>query len=167
MRLRDHSALALAFMVLTLVSKVDWEWRYKLPPGPPSQPTVIVLAPPAQEDGFLRKRAQPHTNDLGAWALFLDGRVEGPFIFRVTAYNEHDGHTPGTITASGLPVMEGLTAACGPALELGQVVVLENGMIVRCLDRGRLDPWGLDIYFDSLGEANDFGVQEIRGVILR
>lgn len=168
MRLREHSPLFLMFLGLVLVSRVDWGWRVASPPGPPPQPTLIVLSPPIQSDGLLRKAVEAHTNDLGSWALFLDGRVEGPYVFMVTAYNEHDGHTPGTVTASGLPVMEGITAACGPELELGTVIVLENGMILECLDRGGWITEGrLDIYFDSLSEAQEFGIQELRGVILR
>jgi len=164
----DFTAIILVISFAMASQKVDWEWRVRLPPGPPSQATVIVLSPPAQEDGFLRKEPRPDTNDLGLWVLFLDGRVEGPMTFKVTAYNEHDGHTPGTITASGLPVMAEITAACGPELEFGAVIVLENGMIVRCLDRGGgIGEGELDIYLADLSEAERFGVQEIKGVIVR
>lgn len=163
-----HSALVLAFLGVALFQKVDWRWRVSgLPPGPPPQPTVIVLSSPARDDGFLRKAPQPRTNDLGAWALFLDGKVVGPYLFTVTAYNERDPYTPGTVTASGLPVMEGITVACGPEIALGAVIVLENGMILRCLDRGGWITEGrLDIYFDELSKAERFGIQRIRGVVI-
>lgn len=174
MSLLRHSALVLTFLGLTIISRVDWRWEVEQPQHT-SGAQVVVLPPPlpqgsrgTKSDGFLRKVPQPHTNDLGLWALFLDGRVEGPMTFRVTAYNEEDGHTPGTITASGLPVMAEITAACGPELELGAVIVLENGMIVRCLDRGGgIGEGELDIYLADLTEAERFGVQEIEGVIVR
>ena len=165
---RDYSALLVAFSLIVVAQKVDWGCRLASPPGPVPQPTIIVLPPPIQSDGLIRKAAEPHTNDLGSWALFLDGRVAGPYIFMVTAYNENDGHTPRNITASGLPVVEGITAACGPEWPLGTVIVLENGMVLKCLDRGGWITGGrLDVYFDSLTEAQEFGIQEIRGVVIR
>lgn len=168
MKVFRYSPLFLMFFLVMAAGTVDWGWRVASPPGPPPQPTVTVLLYPIRDHGFLRKAPMPHTNDLGLWALFLDGRVEGPFTFQVTGYNENDGHTPGMITASGLPVMEGITAACGPELELGTVIVLENGMILKCLDRGGWITEGrLDIYFDDLSEADGFGVQEITGVVIR
>jgi 3D (Asp-Asp-Asp) domain-containing protein len=64
--------------------------------------------------------------------------------------------------------MDRFTAACGPELELGTVIVLENGMILKCLDRGGwITSRRLDIYFDSLYEAQEFGIEEIRGVVIR
>lgn len=169
MHLKEHSPLFLMFLGLVLANRVGWGPAVRIcGMTPPPQPTVIVLSPPMQSDGFLKKAVEPHTNDLGLWALFLDGRVEGPFTFKVTAYNENDGYTPGTVTASGLPVMEGITAACGPEFELGTVIVLENGMILKCLDRGgRITEGRLDVYFDSLSEAQQFGVQKIRVVVIK
>lgn len=170
MSLIRHSALVLALLGITLVSKADWRWGVELPQDTSGVKVQVVVLPPPPiiDSGFVKKVPQPHTNDLGLWALFLDGRVEGPMTFRVTAYNEHDGHTPGTITASGLPVMAEITAACGPELDLGTVVILENGMIVRCLDRGSWIGRGeLDIYLEDLDEAKQWGIQFLRGVVLR
>lgn len=166
---RDYGALLVALSLIVVAQKGDW--RVELPMGSLSEPAcqeIILPALATEDEGFLGKAVEPHTNDLGGWALFLDGKVEGPYLFTVTAYNEDDPYTPGSLTASGLPVIEGITVACGPELELGTVVILENGMVVRCLDRGGWITQGrLDIYFDDLSEAQRFGIQRLRGVILR
>lgn len=118
----------------------------------PILPTIPVPTPPV----------------FGPWAQFLDGKVEGPYLFTVTAYNDHDGHTPGSVSYSGLPVREGLTFACGPELKIGDMIILENGMRGVCLDRGGAITRGrLDVYLAELEEAKAFGVQEIRGVVVR
>lgn len=94
--------------------------------------------------------------------------------FRVTAYSLDDpGMRPSTApnygqTASGVYVQEGVTVACGSAYPFGTVFVIEGIGARVCQDRGRaIDDGDLDLYISQRTEAVQFGVQELRALVVR
>lgn len=88
-----------------------------------------------------------------------------PIIYEVTAYTsnaESTGKSPGDpaygITASGKPVVDGLTAACAPSLPFGTRVDIEGVGERVCTDRGGAITEGkLDIYMTEVSDARAFG----------
>lgn len=90
--------------------------------------------------------------------------------FSVTAYTsgyestqKKRGHPLYGITASGERVREGITVACPKSLEFGtKVYVKELDHTYICQDRGGAIKEGhLDIYFDDLKKAKEFGRQKL------
>lgn len=87
--------------------------------------------------------------------------------FEVTAYTagyESTQKKPGDpyygITASGEPVREGVTVACPPSMPFGTVIEIEGIGQRICQDRGGAITEGrLDVYFDDLNDALNFGRQ--------
>ena len=85
--------------------------------------------------------------------------------FEVTAYTagyESTGKRPGDpyygITASGEPVKEGVTVACPPSMPFGTKLEIESVGQRICQDRGGAITEGrLDVYFDDLKDALEFG----------
>lgn len=85
--------------------------------------------------------------------------------FEVTAYTagyESTGKRPGDpyygITASGEPVREGVTVACPPSMSFGTKLEIEGVGRRICQDRGGAITEGrLDVYFDDLNDALEFG----------
>ncbi|WP_050900625.1 3D domain-containing protein [Paenibacillus elgii] len=73
------------------------------------------------------------------------------------------GHPLYGITASGKRVKEGVTAACPKSLEFGtKIYVKELDHTYICQDRGGAIKEGhLDIYFDDLKKAKEFGRQKL------
>lgn len=96
-------------------------------------------------------------------------------IYEVTAYTagaESTGKTPDHplygITASGLPVEEGVTIACPPSMPFGTNVYIpyfDNEF--TCYDRGSAITEGhLDVYMADLDEALAFGRRNLEVRIL-
>lgn len=145
----QHSALIICFGVITVANRVDWGWRVASPPGPPPQPTVIVLSPPMLRDGgFLRKVPESHTTSSHPITLYR---------FPITWYTNAQGWPPGNdITASGKNTRYGVVA-CPIAFPFGTrfVILMPWGYKeFICEDRFR-DPawWGLDIWLPSTDEG--------------
>ncbi|GMX64527.1 3D domain-containing protein [Paenibacillus elgii] len=91
-------------------------------------------------------------------------------IYSVTAYTsgyestqKKKGHPLYGITASGERVREGVTAACPKSLEFGtKIYVKEIDHTYICQDRGgAIKENHLDIYFDDLKKAKEFGRQKL------
>ncbi|MBU7316033.1 3D domain-containing protein [Paenibacillus oleatilyticus] len=91
-------------------------------------------------------------------------------IYSVTAFTsgyestqKKKGHPLYGITASGERVKEGVTAACPKSLEFGtKVYVKELDHTYICQDRGgAIKEGNLDIYFDDLKKAKEFGRQKL------
>ncbi|MCM3273981.1 3D domain-containing protein [Paenibacillus elgii] len=99
--------------------------------------------------------------------------VDSPDVYRiysVTAYTsgyestqKKKGHPLYGITASGELVKEGITVACPKSLEFGtEVYVKELNHTYICQDRGGAIKEGhLDIYFEDLKKAKEFGRQKL------
>lgn len=163
MRLVQHSALIIAFLGLTLLSKVRWEWGVAgSPPGPPPQCIEIVLPPPPLREGWLPRFIKPKTQP----ASIIEGAEAT--LYLVTAYAVGDGNTPGEITADGRKVRPGITAAC--RLPLGTMIYIEGIGPRVCEDRGIGPPgvenW-IDVAFETAEEADDHGKQWLGVVVIR
>lgn len=103
-------------------------------------------------------------------------RYDGAYqTYEVTSYTagpESTGKTPADplygITASGLPVEAGTTAACPPSLPFGTriyVPALDN--VYTCTDRGAAITEGhLDLYTPGLDDALAFGRRALDVLIL-
>lgn len=95
--------------------------------------------------------------------------------FEVTAYTsgyESTGKRPGDpyygITASGEPVKAGITVACPPSMPFGTVLEIEGVGERVCQDRGGAITEGrLDVYFDELSDALEFGRRTLNVRIIR
>jgi 3D (Asp-Asp-Asp) domain-containing protein len=99
---------------------------------------------------------------LIALELFLSGGLAPVGVVPATAYCLAEQPM-----YSGMPVHDG-AAACGPAWELGTVVYLEGGRVVRCLDRGGgLSALHVDVWMADCGNALVFGRQDLRAWALR
>ena len=91
-------------------------------------------------------------------------------VYEVTAYTagaESTGKSTGDpgygVTASGAYVQEGRTIACPPSLDFGTVVIIEGLGERVCEDRGSAITEGrLDVYFDDLADAIEFGRQDVK-----
>lgn len=89
--------------------------------------------------------------------------------FEVTAYTagaESTGKSVGDagygITASGLPVNEGITIACPPELSFGTRVEIEGTGERVCQDRGgAIKGRRIDVYMNDLSKASEFGRQQV------
>jgi len=163
MRLLQHSALIIAFLGLSLIQKVDWDWTIRLPPGDrPSQCIEVVLPPLPVRQGWLSKSVKPHTQP----ASIIEGAEAD--LYLVTGYAEGDPNTPGQITADGRKVRPGITAAC--RLPLGTMIFIEGIGPRVCEDRGTGPPgvenW-IDVAFETAEEANDYGRQWLAVVVIR
>jgi len=95
--------------------------------------------------------------------------------YSVTAYTsgyestqKKNGHPLYGITASGEKVKQGVTAACPKSLEFGtKVYIKELDHTYVCEDRGGAIKEGhLDIYYDSLKEAQAFGRKNLNVKII-
>lgn len=95
--------------------------------------------------------------------------------FEVTAYTagyESTGKRPGDpyygITASGEPVKAGITVACPPSMPFGTVLEIEGVGERVCQDRGGAITEGrLDVYFDELSDALEFGRRTLNVRIIK
>lgn len=95
--------------------------------------------------------------------------------FEATAYTagpESTGKSPGHpeygLTASGAYVEEGLTLACPPSLAFGTKIEIEGYGVRVCQDRGGDIVEGrLDIYFEQLSTALDFGRRNVNVRIIQ
>lgn len=95
--------------------------------------------------------------------------------FEVTAYTsgyESTGKRPGDpyygITASGEPVKAGITVACPPSMPFGTVLEIEGVGERVCQDRGGAITEGrLNVYFDELSDALEFGRRTLNVRIIR
>lgn len=97
----------------------------------------------------------------------VEPKTEAPSkkeIYNVSAYSLGDSSTPTHgITASGERVQEGRTVACPRELPFGTEVYIPSlDHTYVCTDRGGAIKSGhLDIYFEDIDEALDFGRQHI------
>lgn len=106
-----------------------------------------------------------NTNSVGA--------SYGRFI--ATAYTagpESTGKSPGDadygITTSGRHVRENHTIACPKSIALGTRLEIEGLGVRTCDDRGGAITEGrLDIYFERLSDAQEFGRRMVRARILK
>ncbi|AYA77360.1 hypothetical protein DOE78_18955 [Bacillus sp. Y1] len=88
-----------------------------------------------------------------------------PVIYEVTAYTsgyestqKHPDDPAYGITASGEPVVDGLTAACPPSLPFGTRLDIEGVGERVCFDRGSAITEGkIDIYMTEVSAARAFG----------
>lgn len=100
-------------------------------------------------------------------------RLNNAHVYEVTAYTAGYESTqkkvgdPGYgITASGTKAAEGRSAACPPSLSFGTIVEIEGLGERVCEDRGGAIKDGhLDVYFNDLSEAQNFGRQKRKVVI--
>jgi 3D (Asp-Asp-Asp) domain-containing protein len=94
--------------------------------------------------------------------------------FEVTAYTagyestqKRKGDKDYGLTASGTYVKEGRTIACPPSFKFGTKLNIEGVGLRVCEDRGQAITNGkLDLYFDSLSKANQFGRKKLLVEIL-
>lgn len=89
-------------------------------------------------------------------------------VYEVTAYALGDGLTPTHgETASGERVKQGRTMACPKSLPFGtELYIPELDHTYTCTDRGgRITSGHLDIYFESIDRANEFGRQSLEVII--
>jgi 3D (Asp-Asp-Asp) domain-containing protein len=94
-------------------------------------------------------------------------RLRATRTYEVTAYTsgyestqKHAGDEGYGITASGTKAAEGRTAACPPNLTFGTQVSIEGIGVRICEDRGGAITEGhLDVYFNSVADAQSFGRQ--------
>ncbi|MFD0682535.1 MULTISPECIES: 3D domain-containing protein [unclassified Paenibacillus] len=72
------------------------------------------------------------------------------------------------VTASGNQVQEGITAACPKSMSFGtEIYIKELDHTYICHDRGsRITEGHIDIYFDDLKEARQFGRQKLSVAII-
>ncbi|MDF2964107.1 MAG: hypothetical protein K0S39_5842 [Paenibacillus sp.] len=96
--------------------------------------------------------------------------------FNVTAYTagyestqKKKGHPLYGITASGERAKEGVTAACPKSLPFGTKIYIEElNHTYVCQDRGGAIKEGhLDIYYDNLKDAKEFGRNQMRVKIIK
>lgn len=84
-----------------------------------------------------------------------------PITYEVTAYTAHCPGCSG-ITASGIKPVENVTIACPPYLDFGTWLRIENVGLRRCDDRGgAIKGKRLDLFIPSLGQALEFGRQQL------
>ena len=90
--------------------------------------------------------------------------------YTITAYTSGDGYTPvGQQTASGTDPVEGRTIAAPKNIPFGtKIYIPELGKTYICEDRGgRITGKKLDIYFDSIEDANAFGKRKLLVKIIK
>lgn len=95
--------------------------------------------------------------------------------FNATAYTagpESTGKAPGDadygITASGRHVQQGKTIACPKSITLGTSMEIEGLGVRTCDDRGGdITEGRLDIYFENVANAREFGRRTVRARILK
>lgn|GEM_PF-2730732 len=162
-RLVQHSALIIAFLGLSLIQKMNWEWRVAgLPPGPPPQCVEVVLPPLPTREAWLAKRVQPLTQPASP----MEG-AEAEFYI-VTGYAVGDEYTPREITADGRKVRPGITIACPEELALGIMVYIEGIGARVCEDRGSaIVGKHLDIAFKTPEAAMLFGKQRLAVAVIK
>ena len=103
---------------------------------------------------------------------YYDRLFEGIQEFEVTAYTHAapGGDINGTgdgITASGLPVREGLVAVDPQLIPLGKRVWAEGLGVLLAADTGSLIRGNrLDVFMDDKRAAMEFGRQTLRGVVM-
>jgi 3D (Asp-Asp-Asp) domain-containing protein len=88
--------------------------------------------------------------------IYAVPKEEKEIVVTVTAYNENDNNTPGTIMASGKKVYEGAVAYNN--VPLGTKIIIDNEEYV-VEDRVKWDNV-VDIYKSNIDECNEFGVQK-------
>jgi len=168
MRLLQHSALIIAFLGLSLIQKVDWEWRVALPSGGEIPhlnnggkecPVPQIIS---SSDGFLRKIPKPQT-EPGSPLQGLDAE-----FYLVTGYAVGDGNTPGQVTADGRLVRPGITVACPKELALGHMIYIDGIGPRVCEDRGSaIVGKRLDVAFKTPEAALLFGKRWMRVGVIR
>ena len=161
-RLLQHGSLMIAFLGVTLVQKMDWEWRVESPPGPPPQCVEVVLPPLPTREAWLPKAVEPHTQPASP----MEG-AEAEFYI-VTGYAVGDGFTPGEVTTDGRLVRPGITVACPKELNLGQALYIEGFGVRICEDRGGMIVGKtLDMAFETPEAAMIFGRQTLAVEVIR
>lgn len=93
--------------------------------------------------------------------LLLTGQT-----YTITGYAVGDDFTPGDLTASGTPVIPGLTVACPQNLTFGTMVYIEGVGLRICQDRGAFEGRWLDLAFATKEEALQWGKRERNVCIL-
>lgn len=120
-----------------------------------------------EEQSRLRNRANNvNPNDIPANRSWL--------TFNATAYTagpESTGKSPGDadygITASGRHVQQGRTIACPKSIALDTRMEIEGLGVRTCDDRGAdITEGRLDVYFESLADATEFGRRTVRARII-
>lgn len=109
---------------------------------------------------------EEETEGLSEDFVYVEDDAE---TFVVTAYTSGPESTGKTeedegygVTASGEDVEEGVTVACPPSMDFGTVVDIQGIGERVCEDRGGdITSKRLDLYMDSLEEAQDFGKKEM------
>lgn len=99
----------------------------------------------------------------------------GWLTFEATAFTagpESTGKSPGDadygITASGRHVQQGKTIACPKSIALGTRMEIEGLGVRTCDDRGAdITEGRLDIYFENVADAREFGRRTVRARILK
>lgn len=131
------------------------------------EPNVFVIPVPLLVERVAVDEAVAIPAEAWEWL-----RME-PVTLRVTAYTLRDpgmrppSHPAFGVTASGAPVMEGITAACGPSYPFGTVFVVETLGPRVCLDRGSAVGDGdLDVYTHDRKAALRFGVQRLDALVI-
>ena len=103
---------------------------------------------------------------------YYDRLFQGIEEFEVTAYTHAapGGDINGTgdgITASGLPVREGLVAVDPRLIPLGKRIWVEGLGVLLAADTGSLIRGNrLDVFMDDKRAAMEFGRQTLRGVVM-
>jgi len=169
-RFLQHTPLIIAFLGVSLVQKVRWEWRVAgSPPGPPAQ-CIEVRLPPlvGTDDGWLRMNPKLETEP----ASFIEGAEVD--LYLVTGYAVGDGYTPGRNTSDGWQqglireVRPGITVACPPSLPLGTALYIEGFGVRICEDRGSaIVGKRLDVAFETPEEAIAWGRRWMGVIVLQ
>ena len=85
----------------------------------------------------------------------------------ITTEAEKLMNCPNGITSSGTKPEAGVTLACDPELKGKDVYLPELGTVLKCEDLGsRIVGDRFDIYLDTIQEAYEWGVREMRYKIL-
>jgi len=171
MRLVQHGALVIAFLGLSLVQKVRWEWKIERFAGADSQCIEVRLPPlPDHDDGWLRMNPKPETQPASFMVHHPNSGIEGveADLYLVTGYAIGDGKTPGRVTADGRLVRPGITVACPGELSLGTMLFIKDIGGRVCEDRGSaIVGKRLDVAFESPEEAMEFGRQWLAVMVIR
>lgn len=163
MNLLKHVPLFLILLVMVIIERSNWEWKWPETAAPEPACRQIVLPPlQAKDPDYLVKAVQPHTLRVP----FMDFEIESD-MWTVTGYAIGDGLTPGEHTFDGRKVRPGITMACPKELPMGTVVIIEGLGPRVCEDRGgAIIGKRLDVAFESPMQALVWGVQERKIAII-
>lgn len=84
-----------------------------------------------------------------------------------TAYSPGDGHTPGTLTATGIPARKGVAAVDPKVIPLGTRLYVEGYGVALAADTGgSIKGKRIDLAHDTPAEARQFGRRTVKVYVL-